>query len=62
MNFGNIGGFEFVFALLLFFLPLVVVAWFVRTLSAMAASLREISESLASLERSVRDVASQRRP
>ena len=56
MNFGNIGGMEMLFVLVLAWgIPLALLVWFVRTLSAMAASLRDIADRLATLERSLRD-------
>ena len=56
MNFGNIGGMEMLFVLVLAWgIPLALLVWFVRTLSAMAASLRHIADRLGSLERTMRD-------
>lgn len=55
MNFGNVGVMEMLFVLVVWAIPLTVLVWFVRTLTAMAASLREIADRLASLERSIRD-------
>lgn len=49
----NLG--ELVFTLLVWILPLVLVVWFIRTLTNMAASLRDIADRLVSLERAVRD-------
>ena len=56
MNFGNIGGIEMLFVLVFAWgIPLALLVWFVRTLSAMAASLRDIADRLVSLERTMRD-------
>ena len=55
MNFGSFGAFEMVFVLLIWGIPLTFLVWFVRTLSAMASSLRDIADRLATLERAVRD-------
>jgi hypothetical protein len=55
MNFGNIGVMEMLFVLLIWAIPLTLLVWFVRTLTAMATSLREVADRLASLERTIRD-------
>ena len=55
MNFGNIGVMEMLFVLLIWAIPLTFLVWFVRTLTAMATSLREVADRLASLERTIRD-------
>ena len=55
MNFGSFGAFEMMFVLIAWGIPLTFLVWFVRTLSAMAASLRDIADRLATLERAVRD-------
>jgi hypothetical protein len=57
MNFGNIGVAELGFILLAWGLPLMLLVWFVRTLTAIAASLRDIADRLATLERAVRDTS-----
>ena len=57
MNFGNINPGGLLFALLLWALPIVLAVWFIRTLTAMAVSLRDIASRLASLERAVRDAS-----
>ncbi len=55
MNFGNIGVSELVFILLAWALPFALMVWFIRTLSSMARSLRDIADQLVGLERAVRD-------
>lgn len=55
MNFGNLNFLEFVFVLLVWALPLVLLAWFIRTVTGMAASLRDIAVRLADIERALRD-------
>lgn len=60
MNFGNFGLFELGFVLVVWGIPLTCLVWFVRTLSAMAASLRDVSNRLATLEREFRDDATHR--
>ena len=60
MNFGNIGVFGMLFVLLAWGIPLTFLVWFVRTLGAMAVSLRDIADRLATLERAVRDNAVRR--
>jgi hypothetical protein len=55
MNFGNIGFMEMLFVLLIWAMPLALLVWFVRTLAAMARSLREVADRLASLERTIRE-------
>ena len=60
MNFGNLGVFELGFVLLAWVVPLTFFVWFVRTLSAMSASLRDIADRLTTLERAVRDNSSRR--
>jgi hypothetical protein len=62
MNFGTSGFLELVFFLLVWGIPLVVIVWFVRTLTAMAASLQDIANRLGSLERAVRDASYQPPP
>jgi hypothetical protein len=52
MNFGI----EVIPFLLVWLLPFALAVWFIRTLTSMAASLREIAERLATLERAVRDI------
>jgi hypothetical protein len=60
MNFGNFGAFEMVLVLIAWGIPLTFLVRFVRTLSAMALSLRDIAERLATLERAVRDSSGHR--
>jgi hypothetical protein len=56
MNFGGVGSLEVVLLFVLAWgIPLTFFVWFVKTLSAMARSLRDIADRLASLERAVRD-------
>lgn len=55
MNFGSVGLFELLFVLLVWALPLAVMVWFIRTLSSIASSLRDLADRLVSLERAVRD-------
>jgi uncharacterized protein YoxC len=38
-------------------LPIVLLVWFIRTLTAIARSLREIADRLSDLERAVRDTS-----
>ena len=57
MNFGNSGLLEVMFAVLVSLIPVVLLGWFVRTLSSISASLREIAERLGSVERAIRDVS-----
>lgn len=57
MNFGNFGIFEMMFVLLIWGLPIVLLIWFVRTLTAMSVSLRDIAERLASVERAIKDAS-----
>jgi hypothetical protein len=45
------------FKLLLLGLPLVLLVWFIRTLTAIASSLRDIADRLSALERAVRDAS-----
>lgn len=56
MNFGNVGFFEMIPLLLIWLLPFVLAVWFIRTVTSMSASLREIAERLAALERAIRDM------
>jgi hypothetical protein len=60
MNFGNIGLMELFFLLLLCGLPLLLVVWFVRTVRAMSASLRDIGERVGRLERAVQEASTRR--
>lgn len=55
MNFGAFGPLEFVFLVLLWALPFVLLVWFIRTVASIAASLRDIAERLGSVERAIRD-------
>ena len=55
MNFGSIGVAELLFVLLAWAVPLALMVWFIRTLSSMARSLRDIADRLGSLEHAVRD-------
>lgn len=55
MNFGNIGVMEMLFVLVIWAMPLALLVWFVRTFAAMARSLREVADRLASLERTIRE-------
>jgi hypothetical protein len=50
----SISGGEVIFALLLWSLPLVLVIWFVRTLTVIAVALRDIATRLVSLESAIR--------
>ena len=56
MNFslGNIGLMELVFILLVWGIPIALLVWFVRTLTAISVSLRDIANRLDDLERTVR--------
>ncbi len=56
MNFGNVGFSQVIPFLLVWLLPLALAVWFIRTLTSMAVSLRDIAERLATLERAIRDV------
>ena len=60
MNFVGAGFGELGFFLLGWGVFIGLVIWFVRTLSAMAAALREIATRLGTLERAVRDDANRR--
>jgi hypothetical protein len=62
MNFGSVGVTELVFVLLAWALPLALMVWFIRTLSSMARSLRDIADRLVSLENTVRDGSPRRVP
>ena len=62
MNFGSLGFGELGFVLLAWAVPLLLLVWFVRTVSAMAASLRDIADRLATIERAVRESTAQRVP
>lgn len=55
MNYGTFGLASLFFALLVYGLPILLAVWFVKTVTSMSTSLREIAERLASLERAVRD-------
>ena len=55
--FGMVGPFEMIIGLLLYCLPIVALVWFLKTVASMAASLREISARLQTLERTIRDTA-----
>jgi hypothetical protein len=60
MNFGNtsnIGFIELLFVLLAWGVPIAVLVWFVRTLTSMSVSLREIADRLSDLERTVRETS-----
>ena len=57
MNFGNSGFLEVMFEVLVWLIPVVLLGWFVRTLSSISASLREIAERLGSVEGAIRDVS-----
>lgn len=56
MNFGP-GPFELVFFVLPWALPFILLVWFIRTVAAIAASLRDIAERLTTIERAIRDVS-----
>ena len=60
MNFGGAGFGELGVVLLVWAVPIGLMIWFVRTLSSMAAALREIAARLGTLERAVRDSAESR--
>ena len=60
MNFGNIGPIELLFVLLVWGVPLLLVVWFVRTLKAMSASLRDIGDRMGRLERAVQQASTKR--
>ncbi len=55
MNFGNTNVLEFVFVALIWALPLVLMAWFIRAVTGIAASLRDIAVRLTDIERALRD-------
>jgi hypothetical protein len=57
MNIGGFGGMEWLFVLLVWALPFVLAIWFIRTLSSIAASVRDIAVRIESLERAVRDAS-----
>ena len=59
---GSLGGGELLFALLLWCVPLVLLVWFVRTLSSIAAALRDMVARLATLEEAVRSSSTTRAP
>ena len=54
---GGLGSFEMIFMLLLWAIPVVVLFWFVNTLSSMARSLGQIADRMKKLEAAVREVA-----
>jgi len=60
MNFGGAGFGELGVFLLLWGLPIGLMIWFVRTLSAMAGALREIADRLGTLERAIRESSDRR--
>lgn len=60
MNFVGPGLGELGFLLLAWAVPIGLIIWFVRTVSAMAAALREIAARLGTLERAVRESADRR--
>jgi len=55
MNFGNVNFLESIFLLLIWALPLVLLAWFIRAVTGIAASLRDIGVRLTDIERALRD-------
>ncbi|MFL5614878.1 MAG: hypothetical protein ACJ796_14540 [Gemmatimonadaceae bacterium] len=61
MNFGGAGFGDLGLVLLGWAVPIGLMIWFVRTVSAMAGALREIADRLGTLERAVRE-SSDRRP
>ena len=60
MNFGNIGPIELLFVLLVWGVPLLLLVWFVRTLAAMAASLRDIADRMGSVEHAIQQASLRR--
>ena len=60
MNFVGPGFGALGFVLLAWAVPIGLMIWFVRTVSAMAASLREIADRLGTLERAVRESSDRR--
>jgi hypothetical protein len=57
MDVSLVGLWGSLFTLLLWGLPIVLLVWFIRTLTAIARSLREIADRLSDLERAVRDTS-----
>jgi cytochrome c-type biogenesis protein CcmH/NrfF len=55
MDVSLVGLWGSLFTLLLWGLPIVLLVWFIRTLTAIARSLHEIADRLSDLERAVRD-------
>jgi hypothetical protein len=57
MNFGGggFGGTEVLFLILIWALPFVIAIWFIRTLSSIARSLRDVVDRLDSVERAIRE-------
>ena len=61
MNFGGgFGGVGFLFAMLVWALPIILAIWFIRMVASIAAALRAIVVRLDSLERAVRDSSNRR--
>jgi hypothetical protein len=60
MNFGGAAFGEMGFILLAWAIPIGLMIWFVRTLSAMSGALREIADRLGTLERAVRESSDRR--
>lgn len=57
MDVSLVGLWGLLLKLLLLGLPLVVLVWFIRTLTVIASSLRDIADRLSALERAVRDAS-----
>jgi hypothetical protein len=62
MDISLLGLWGSLFSLLLWGIPVVLMVWFVRTLTAIASSLRDIAEHLARIERTVRETSRGARP
>ena len=61
MNFGSVGLLELFPFIIISALPVLLLLWFIKTLTAVAVSLRQIADRLATLERTLRDTASTQR-
>ena len=57
MDVSLVGMWGIFFKLLLLGLPFVLLVWFIRMLTAIASSLRDIADRLSALERAVRDTS-----
>lgn len=58
MNFGSLGMAELVVMLLIWAIPILLMWWFIRTLTSMAAAQRDIAARLAGIEEQLRRGAS----